>query len=51
MSDESNVVQLRVRPFHQRFIRSYRGWRAFGLSRMKALASAWRISRLLSKVC
>lgn len=51
MSDDSNVIQLRMRPFHQRFIRSYRGWRAAGLSRVKALAAAWRISRLLSKVC
>jgi hypothetical protein len=50
MIDESNVIRLHVRPFHQRFIRSYRGWRAAGLSRTKALAAAWRICRVLSKV-
>jgi hypothetical protein len=51
MTDESNVVRLKVRPFHERFIRSYRAWRAYGLSPMRALAAAWRIARVLSKVC
>jgi hypothetical protein len=51
MSDETNIISIRLRPFHQRFIRSYRGWRAFGLSRTKAVFAAWRIARLLSKVC
>jgi hypothetical protein len=50
MNDESNVIQLKLRPFHQRFIRSYRGWRAAGLSRVQALRGAWRISRLPSTV-
>ena len=50
MSDESKVLRLRMPPFHQRFIRSYRAWRAYGLSRTKALAAAWRIARVLSKV-
>jgi hypothetical protein len=50
MSDESNGIQLKLRPFHQRFLKSYRGWRAFGLSRFASLRGAWRISRLLSKV-
>ena len=45
MSDELNVVRLQLRPFHQRFIRSYRGWRSFGLSVTKALRAAWMISR------
>lgn len=50
MSDESNVVQLKLRPFHQRFISSYRAWRVFGLSRVQALRGAWRISRLLRTI-
>ena len=48
MMSESNVIQLKLRPFHQRFIRSYRAWRSVGLSRVEALRGAWRISRLLS---
>jgi hypothetical protein len=51
MTDESNVIRLQVRPFHQRFIRSYRAWRAYGLSPLKASVAAWRICRVLSKVC
>jgi hypothetical protein len=51
MSDESNVIRLQVRPFRQRFIRSYRAWRGVGYSRLRAAASAWRICRMLSKVC
>lgn len=50
MSADGNTIQLKLRSFHQRFIRSYRAWRAFGLSRTQALAGAWRISRILSKV-
>jgi hypothetical protein len=48
MSDDSNIIRLRLRPFHQRFIRSYRAWRSSGLSRVESLRAAWRISRLLS---
>lgn len=51
MSDDSNVVRLRMYPFHQCFIRSYRAWRGLGYSRLRALAAAWRICRVLSKVC
>jgi hypothetical protein len=51
MTDESNVIRLHVPPLHQRFIRSYRAWRAYGLSPLKAAAAAWRICRVLSKVC
>lgn len=51
MSSDTNIIHLKVRPFHQRFIRSYKGWRTSGLSRRQALSAAWRISRLLSKVC
>ena len=43
-------AQIRLRPFPVRFIRSYRGWRAAGLSRWDALRGAWRISRLLNEV-
>ena len=50
MIDESNTIRLRLRPFHRRFIRSYRAWRSFGLSRAQALRGAWRISRLLSRI-
>jgi hypothetical protein len=50
MSDESKVVRLQLPPLHQRFIRSYRAWRAYGLSPLKALSAAWRICRVLSKV-
>jgi len=51
MSTSANTVQVNLRPFHQRFARSYRAWRASGLPRMQALSAAWRISRILSKVC
>lgn len=51
MTDESNVVRLKVRPFHERFIRSYQAWRVYGLSPLKAARAAWRICRVLSKVC
>jgi hypothetical protein len=50
MSEESNVIRLNVPPLHQRFIRSYRAWRAYGLSPLKAIMAAWRICRVLSKV-
>ena len=51
MNDRANTIQLKLRPFHQRFIRSYRAWSATGLSPVRAFAGAWRISRILSKVC
>jgi hypothetical protein len=54
MSQELNSdlarMLLRRRPFPMRFIRSYRGWRSFGLSRLASLRGAWRINRLLSRV-
>lgn len=43
-------AQLQVGPFLVRFIRSYRGWRAAGLSHWESLRGAWRISRVLSRV-
>lgn len=46
MNHESSVIHLTLRPFHQRFIRSYQGWRAAGLSRVAALRSAWLITRI-----
>jgi len=50
MTEQSNVIRLKLRPFHQRFIRSYLGWRRFGLSRAESLRGAWRISRVLSSM-
>jgi len=51
MNNSANTIQMKLRPFPQRFIRSYRAWRVYGLTRMQALAGAWRISRILSRVC
>ena len=48
MIEGAKVINVRLRPFHQRFIRSYRAWRAYGLSRLDSLRGAWRISRILS---
>jgi hypothetical protein len=50
MSDNGEVINVRQRPFHQRFIRSYRAWRTYGLSRTESLRGAWRISRILSTI-
>lgn len=36
---------IRLRPWHQRFIRSYRGWRVLKFSRTMALLHAWRMAR------
>lgn len=38
-------VVLMRRPFHQRLLRSYRGWRAIGFTRAMALLHAWRMAR------
>lgn len=46
----TNLIRLRMRPLPVRFVRSYRAWRAFGLSRMQALQGAWRISLLVRTV-
>lgn len=50
MSNDANEIRLKPRPFYQRFIRSCRAWRSYGLSRMESLRGAWRISRILSTI-
>ena len=38
-------ARIQLRPFYQRLILSYRGWRVFGLGRVDALRGAWLVSR------
>jgi hypothetical protein len=47
---DTNALRKRMRPLPVRLYLSYRGWRAFGLSRIDALRGAWRISRLVAKI-
>lgn len=42
---DTSTIHLRLRPLPVRLYLSYRGWRAFGLSRIDALRGACRISR------
>jgi hypothetical protein len=41
-------MQLHLRPFHQRFWNSYRGWRRY-LPIAASLHAAWRVARAGSR--